>query len=141
MRLRLPGTGQRVAEALYLEMTMVSDSGTISSYVAPHQMTKSASWEVQSLARAVDLFVDQHGVEAVARDDCLEVLMRRIYALLVAPKVTWAVAGQFLEGAGGPSHLLGGSLLQQGLRVSKMSLEFEGLRDKEARRRAANPGD
>ena len=58
--------------------------------------------EAQTLARAVDFFVDQFGVKAVGKIDALEVLLRRYTAVLHAETSTWEFATCFEESPEGP---------------------------------------
>ena len=58
--------------------------------------------EAETLARSIDFFVDQFGVEAVGKVDALEVLLRRYTAVLHAETSTWEFATCFEESPEGP---------------------------------------
>ena len=58
--------------------------------------------EAETLARAVDLFVDQFGSGAVGKVDALEVLLRRYTAVLHAETSCWEFATCFEESPEGP---------------------------------------
>ena len=58
--------------------------------------------EAETLARAIDFFVDQFGAEAVGKVDAMEVLLRRYTAVLHAENSTWEFATCFEESPEGP---------------------------------------
>ena len=58
--------------------------------------------EAETLARAVDFFVDQFGLAAVGKVDALEVLLRRYTAVLHAETSCWEFATCFEESPEGP---------------------------------------
>ena len=58
--------------------------------------------EAETLARAIDFFVDQFGTDAVGKVDALEVLLRRFTAVLHAETSTWEFATCFEESPEGP---------------------------------------
>ena len=58
--------------------------------------------EAETLARTIDFFVDQFGVESIGKVDALEVLLRRYTAVLHAETSTWEFATCFEESPEGP---------------------------------------